>query len=158
MFYAWKWLDVAMVILAVIMLAYQYLLVRPDLKSMVRAGDIAVVALIILSTVSFLKDISAYQAYFKVMSAFLMYFMGRLYYDRILECDDALALSSYLIVYINFIHRIVAFGTGIFRVTNAGGDFYYYDTDMAYAMILAFIFIAMFDIVIKLYFTKLCNR
>ncbi|WP_155839573.1 hypothetical protein [Butyrivibrio proteoclasticus] len=133
-----------MVILVVGMLAYQYLLIRPDIKSSIRPADVVVLLLMLLLSVSFLRDVSAYQAYIKVMSAFLLYFMGRLYYDRILECDDALSLSSYLIIYINFIYRLFVFGIRFFSVTNANGDLYYYDTDMAYAMILAFIFIAMF--------------
>ena len=144
MLYKWQWLDIAMVLLAVGMLGYQYLLVRPDVKKELKAADAVVVALALLTTVSFLRDVDAYQAYIKVMSAFLLYFMGRLYYDRILECDDALALSSYLIVYINIIHRIVTFGSQLLNVRNAEGDFYFYDTDMAYAIVLAFIFIAMF--------------
>ena len=105
MLYKWQWLDIAMVLLAIGMLGYQYLLVRPDIKKELRPADAVVAVLAFLSTISFFRDVTAYQAYIKVMSAFLLYFMGRLYYDRILECDDALALSSYLIVYINFIHR-----------------------------------------------------
>jgi hypothetical protein len=142
--YNWKWLDVAMVLLVLGMLGYQYLLVRPDIKKEFRTADAVVLGLVLLSTISFFRDVSAYQAYIKVMSAYLLYCMGRLYYDRILECDDALSLSSYLIVYINFIHRLVTFGAGFLQVRNADGDLYFYDTDMAYAMILAFIFIAMF--------------
>ncbi|WP_177201546.1 hypothetical protein [Butyrivibrio proteoclasticus] len=144
MLYKWQWLDIAMVLLAFGMLVYQYLLIRPEIKKEFRPADAVVAALALLSTISFIRDISAYQAYIKVMSAFLLYFMGRLYYDRILECDDALALSSYFIVYINFIHRIVRFGGYFLQVKNADGDFYFYDTDMAYAIVLAFIFIAMF--------------
>lgn len=145
MLYKWQWLDVVMVLLVVAMLGYQYLLVRPDLKKEFRAADFVVMTMVILSTISFFRDVTAYQAYIKVMSAYLMYFMGRLYYDRILECDDALALSSYLVIYINFIHRLVVFGTKAIQVKNASGDFYYYDTDMAYAVVLAFIFVAMFS-------------
>ncbi len=133
-----------MVILVIGMLFYQYLLVRPDIKKMMKAADVVVLLLALLSTVSFFRDVSAYQAYIKVLSAFLLYFMGRLYYDRLLECEDALSLSAYLIVYLNFIHRLITFGAGLFKVTNAQGDLYYYDTDLAYAMILAFIFIGMF--------------
>ncbi len=142
--YTWQWLDIAMVFLAVAMVVYQFMLLRPDIKKTTKTADIVVLLLALLSTVSFLRDITAYQAYIKVMSAFLMYFMGRLYYDRINECDDALALASYLIIYINFAHRVVVYGTEMFSITNAGGDLYYYDTDMAYAIILAFIFVAMF--------------
>ncbi len=144
MLYYWKWLDVAMVLLVLAMLGYQFLLVRPDVKKEFRAADAVVAALALLSTISFCKDVTAYQAYIKVMSAYILYFMGRLYYDRILECDDALSLASYLIIYINFIHRLIRYGVHLLQVRNADGDLYFYDTDMAYAMILAFIFIAMF--------------
>ncbi|MCR5094036.1 MAG: hypothetical protein K6B72_08690 [Lachnospiraceae bacterium] len=142
--YGFQWLDVAMVVLAVCMLFYQYLLVRPDVKKMFRAADAAVLLLVLCLTAAFLRDTATWQTYIKVLSAFLMYFMGRLYYDRILECGDALALSSYLIIYINFIHRILTFGSKLLQVTNADGDLYFYDTDLAYAMVLAFIFVSMF--------------
>ena len=144
MLYKWQWLDIVMVIVVLGMLGYQYLLVRPNIKREFGTADAVVVGLAFFSTISFFRDVDSYQAYIKVMSGFLLYFMGRLYYDRILECDDALSLSSYLIVYINFIHRIVRFGSCFLQVKNAEGDFYYYDTDMAYAIVLAFIFIAMF--------------
>ena len=142
--YAYRWMDIFMVILAMVMLVYQYLLLRPNIKESVKAADIVVLLLVALLTFSFFRDISAFQAYIKVMSAFLMYFMGRLYYDRINECGDALALSSYLIIYLNFVHRVLTYGTKLFQVTNADGDLYFYDTDMAYGIILAFIFVAMF--------------
>ena len=144
MFYQWKWCDVAMVIAVIPMLMYQFLLVRPDVKKMLKVPDVIIFILIALFTISFLKDTVSYREYIKVLSAFLLFFMGRLYYDRIQECNDALAISSYLIVYLNFFYRIVRFGAGLFSVSNADGDLYYYDTDMAYAMILAFVFIAMF--------------
>ena len=137
-------MDIAMVLLAMAMLVYQYLLLRPNIREAIKVADIVVLLLVALLTFSFLRDISAYLAYIKVMSAFLMYFMGRLYYDRIIECGDALAISSYLIIYINFVHRVIVYGMGMLQVTNADGDLYFYDTDMAYAMILAFIFVAMF--------------
>ena len=97
-----------------------------------------------LITITLFKYTSTYQTYFKVLSAFLMYFVGRLYYDRIRECSEALACSSYLVVYLNFFYRIGQYGLKFRNVVSADGDLYYYDTDMAFAMILAMIFIAMF--------------
>ena len=58
--YTWKWLDVAMVLLVLVMLAYQYLLIRPDIKEKFRAADGVVLLLALLLTISFLRDISAY--------------------------------------------------------------------------------------------------
>ena len=73
-----------------------------------------------------------------------MYFVGRIYYDRIKECYSALTLASYLIVYLNFGHRIWNFRGHLLQIKDAGGDWYYNDTDMAFAIVLAMVFIAMF--------------
>lgn len=143
--YPYHWLDYMMVIMVGIALIYQILLVRPDIKKSIAASDILIVALGILLTVSFMKDMGAYGVYVKVLSAFLMYFVGRIYYDRIKECTGALVTSAYLVVYVNLFYRLYHVGvTGLFGVSNAGGDLYYYDTDMAFAMILAMCFIGMY--------------
>lgn len=144
MLYSLKWLDIVMVLLVVMMLFYQYKLTRPDLKSMICSADIIVACLAVLVTASFIRDVSMYITYIKVMSAFLLYFMGRLYYERILECSAALATAAYFVIYLNFFHRIFTYGISLFSVDNAFGDFYANDTEMAFAMILGFIFIGMF--------------
>ena len=144
MLYQYHWMDYTMVILVIVMLIYQLLLVRPDIKKHFTVSDSMIVVLSILLTFSFLKEKSGYGIYFKVLSAFLMYFVGRVYYDRIQECLGALVSAGYCIVYVNFIYRLTQYGLGFLQVTNAGGDLYYYDTDMAFAMILAMVFIGMF--------------
>ena len=153
MLYLYKMLDYLMVSLIIFMLAYQVMLVRPDFKAMFTKADGIVIVLCGLVTISFLKNTSEYETYFKILSAFLMYYVGRIYYERIQECYGPLVSASYIVVYLNFLCRISNFGGGLFRVTNAGGDLYYYDTDMAFAMILAFVFIAMFgkNSVLKLF-------
>ena len=152
MLYSYKMLDYAMVGLILMLLTYQIMLVRPNLKEMFTITDGFVLALSGLLTINFLKNASEYETYFKILSAFLMYFVGRIYYERIQECYSALVSASYIIVYINLFHRISKFGGNLLQVTNADGDLYYYDTDMAFAMILAFVFITMFgkNSVIKL--------
>ena len=144
MLYSYKILDYIMVGLILLMLAYQVMLVRPNFKAMFTKADGIVLALSGLITLSFFKNTSEYEVYFKILSAFLMYFVGRIYYERIQECYGALVSSSYIVVYLNLFYRISNFGNRLFQVTNAGGDLYYYDTDMAFAMILVFVFIAMF--------------
>ena len=142
MLYSYKILDYFMVGLILLMLIYQIMLVRPDLKSMFTKADGIMIAICGLLTMSFVKSTAEYETYFKILSAFLMYFVGRIYYERIQECYGALVSSAYLVVYLNLFCRISNFGNGLLQVTNAGGDLYYYDTDMAFAMILAFVFIA----------------
>lgn len=144
MLYPYQILDYLMVILVVILLVYQTALVRPDIRSHFGITDGIILLLGILLTVTLFRSPGGYQTYFKVMSAFLMYFVGRIYYDRIKECYSALTLASYLIVYLNFGHRIWNFRGHLLQIKDAGGDWYYNDTDMAFAIVLAMVFIAMF--------------
>lgn len=144
MLYRYRVLDYIMVIWVLLLLLYQIALVRPDFRKMFSVADGIVLLLVLLLSVSFLKNQSGYQIYFKVLSAFLMYFVGRVYYDRIKECYGALVSAAYIIIYLNLFARIKQFGFALTTVTDAGGDLYFYDTDMAFAMILAMVFIAMF--------------
>lgn len=143
MWYSIKILDIIMVICAAMMCVYQFGLIRPPIKTILHKADIAILLIAILLTGTYLRA-GGLEEYVKLMSALLMYFLGRICYDRITECYRALAISSYIIVYLNLGHRIWHWGSALFRVKNAGGDFYYYDTDMAYAMILAMVFIFMY--------------
>ena len=144
MLYQYQALDYIMVIMVLLMLVYQTALVRPDIRKRFMLTDGVILLLGLLLTITFIRSGSGYQTYFKVMSAFLVYFMGRVYYDRVKECYGTLSFAAYLIVYINFLVRIARFGITFTKVADAGGDLYYYDTDMAFAMILAMVFIAMF--------------
>ncbi len=144
MLYMAKWLDGLMVLAVLVMLFYQYRLTRPDLKKLICLADIIVIALIVLWTISFIRDVSKFVIYIKVLSAFLLYFMGRMYYERILECSGALSSADYIVIYLNFLHRIFTCGSRFFSIKNAFGDFYATDTEMAFAMVLGFIFIGMF--------------
>ncbi|MCM1440152.1 MAG: hypothetical protein NC131_13260, partial [Roseburia sp.] len=78
-----------MVFLVIFLLVYQVLLVRPSVKENFTLSDSIVLIFSVLLTFSFLKNIDGYGIYFKVLSAFLMYFVGRVYYDRIQECFGA---------------------------------------------------------------------
>lgn len=143
--YPYQWLDYMMVALAIVALVYQVMLVRPSLKGKPTLSDCCIGILLILFSVAFVrKDFADYSNFVKVLSAFFMYFVGRIYYERIQECESALSLSAYIVVYANFIHRMLQHGLAIFSVENAGGDLYYYDTDMAVAMLIALSFIAMY--------------
>lgn len=142
--YQYHTLDYMMVALAILLLIYQFALVRPDIRKRFTLTDGIIILLGILLTVTFLRSGNGYQIYFKVMSAFLLYFLGRVYYDRIKECYGVLTLAAYLVVYGNLLARLYRFGTAFLKVQDAGGDLYYYDTDMAFAMILAMVFITMF--------------
>lgn len=153
MLYQYQTLDYIMVALVFLLLVYQTALVRPDFRRRFMLTDGIVILLGMLLTVTFVRSGNGYQIYFKVMSAFLLYFVGRVYYDRIRESYGGLTLASYLVVYANLFTRLRHFGLSFMAVRDAGGDLYYYDTDMAFAMILAMVFITMFgkNTILKLF-------
>ena len=94
MLYPYQILDYLMVVFVMVLLAYQAALVRPDIRRHFSATDGIVAALGILLTFSWIRSDGGYQTYFKVLSAFLIYFVGRIYYDRIKECFGSLVLAS----------------------------------------------------------------
>ena len=144
MCYEARWLDYLMVLFALGLFCYQMVLVRPSLRDRLVFTDIAFLLLTVLLSVTFIRDSEGYTVYFKVLSAFLMYFVGRIYYDRILECQGALVISSYLVIWLNFLHRVITYGIDLLKVSNANGDWYYSDTDMAIAMLMGLIIILFF--------------
>lgn len=142
MLYKYRFLDYFMVGVVLFMIAYQLLLTRPVIKERLTIVDGIVILLGILISIHFAGNLSTYPIYVKVMSAFLLFLLGRICSERIEECGQALVISGYLIIYVNFAHRILALGADLLGSKTPRGDFYYYDTDMAYAMVLALIFIA----------------
>lgn len=144
MCYEARWLDYLMVLFALILFGYQMVLVRPSIHDRLVFTDVSFLLLTILISVTFVRDGEGYTVYFKVLSAILMYFVGRIYYDRILECQEALVFSSYIVIWMNFAHRLICFGLSLFKIQNANGDLYYSDTDMAIAMLMGLIIISFF--------------
>ncbi len=149
MFYQYQFLDYGMVILAAGLFFYKVYKDKYTFKDL-NYLDITVVALAVLITIAFCRDISGYKIYFKILSGFLVYFLGRVYQKEIMEKGRFLATTSYIIVYANFAYRMVRQDFQIFldasRETELNlGEFYYYKADMGVAMIIAVIFIYAFS-------------
>lgn len=149
MFYQYQFLDYGLVIAAVVLLFYKLYKDKYTLKD-INYVDITIVALAVAITLAFLRDMSGYKVYFKILSGFLIYFLGRAYQKEIMEQGRVLAAASYIIVYANFAYRMVRQDFQIFldasRETELNlGEFYYYKADMGVAMIIAVIFIYAFS-------------
>lgn len=142
MLYPYQGLDYIMVFIALYMIGYQLILVRPNIVHKSTSQDYALALIAIILSVHFLFTRGGYHSYVKVLSAILLYFLGRICYERVLECNRALVFASYLIIYINFLYRLWNLGSELLHVQDVGGDLYYYDADMAFAVILSAIFIA----------------
>lgn len=149
MLYQYKILDYGMVIFAAVLLFYKIYKDKYTFKD-INYLDIVVALLALFMTVAFLREPSGYTVYFKILSGFLIYFLGRVYGKEIMGKGRFLAAASYFIVYANFAYRMVRQDFHIFldasRETELNlGEFYYYKADMGIAMIIAVIFIYAFS-------------
>ena len=149
MFYQYQFLDYGLVVAAVALLFYKIYKDKYTFKD-INYVDVTIVALAVAVTVAFLRDMSGYKVYFKILSGFLIYFLGRAYQKEIMAQGRFLAAASYIIVYANFAYRMVRQDFQIFldasRETELNlGEFYYYKADMGVAMIIAVIFIYAFS-------------
>ena len=156
-FYQYRFLDYVMVIFAFLILLHQLWLRRFDNKTSntenyckkiknITITDICICYFIIISSLKYLVYVSiSLELYGKLLSAFFMYFIGRLCKDRIEECVEALAISAYIVIYANVIYRYIYFGSNSFFSSKiSDGCLYYFDTDLSYAMLIGLIFVAMY--------------
>lgn len=152
MLYQFQILDYGMVVFALALLGYkvfadkQYVNIRARLCS----ADYIVIALGCVYVASFLRYPAAYGTFFKVESAFLIYFLGRAYGEEILKSGRALAAAGYIIIYVNFIYRFYQFGYSLWLgldeigLLNRGG-LYYYKTDLTVGIMIAVLMIYTFS-------------
>lgn len=150
--YQFKILDYAICIFAISLLLFRSIKIKilADIKTKIDIIDVLVLFLGILYFISFLRNIQGKEVFFKTASAFLIYYLGRVYGDEVFKHGFKVAIVSYIIVYANFVARLVEFihyyATGKlfsweqFGIENSGGLFHY-KTDLVVAMIVALIFI-----------------
>ena len=152
--YQYQILDYGMVIFAIVLLGYKVWKDRVyvNIKEKMCMADIIVLLLIGVFGFAFLRNMSFYGVFFKVLSAFLIYFLGRVYGREITKYGKWLALAGYLVIYANLLYRCYIFGGKLFvseELLQKGildtGAFYYYKTDLAVGMIIASIFVYAFS-------------
>lgn len=154
MLYQYQILDYGMVLFAVALLGYkiQKDRVYVNIKEKICIADIMVLLLAVVFGFAFIRNMSFYGVFFKVLSAFLLYFLGRVYGKEISKHGKWLALAGYLVIYANLIYRCYLFGGTLLAseelVQNGildTGAFYYYKTDLAVGIIIASIFVYAFS-------------
>lgn len=155
-FYQYRFLDYVLVLFAISLLAYQIWLRKSDKLAGVNIQDqyrikltitdAGICYFLLIATLKYLVFSSInLETYGKLLSAFLMYFIGRLCKERIEECTRALAISAYTVIYVNAIYRYIYFGYDKFFSSKVSdGCLYYFDTDLSYAMLIGLIFVAMY--------------
>lgn len=156
MFYEHIWLDVVMSAALVVLIISQTLRLMPEkvdmsnIKRIVKLPDIclACVTVILVCHMVFeagRKDYGFIIKDAKLVTAILMYVLGRIAYERIFEGTKALAISAYIVIYTNVCIRIVSYGlSNFFDITQAYNGIYYYGTDLSFAVLMAMIFVGMY--------------
>lgn len=150
MLYQYKILDYGMVLFAIALLGYKVIRekIYTNIKNSICIADGIVLGLMIMYTMAFLREPLFYANFFKIMSAFLVYFVGRVYGTELLEHCKLVAIAGYVIIYANFFYRYYLFGCQLFLEEKSGllntGAFYYYKTDLAVGVITASVLIYAF--------------
>ena len=151
MFYAVRWIDYLMAGFLVVLILYQGWMIIPRegedrLKYKPVLPDVCIILISVLLTVNLMSrgNINIYQSA-KVCTALMIYLLGRMAYKRVGENTAFLAISSYIVIYVNVIIRFANLGyTGFFSTNATDNGMYYYGTDLAYAMLIGLIFVAMY--------------
>lgn len=145
-------LDYLICAYAVFLIIYKSIKVKiyKNILSKVDLIDLIVGALCILYFCAYVRNRNGFSPFVKTESAFMVYFLGRLYGDELLKHINKIAIVSYIVVYMNLIMRTIEyvhyyttktlFSWERFGIGNGGG-FFHYKTDLAIAVVIAVIFI-----------------
>jgi len=133
MFYQIQLLDIVLTAAAVFLLGYGWYTRKPKLI----ACDILIAAMALLFTISFLKDIGYYRDYVKIMSGFMMYYLGRLYYESSDGVSKSAASALVIVFVINLAYCAIGKGTIMWGNALTYRGLYFFKTDFA-AMLACF--------------------
>lgn len=162
-----KILQFLMIGVAVVMMGYVFWKDRlyKNFWNRIQMADYLVVVLMILYFFAFLRNMDAKNQFLKTESAFLVYFLGRMYAERFIAAIAAesadflcstrmIALCAYVVVYANLIARAVKIfvwaKTGEYVGYSypdifADGGMYYYKTDMTLGIATMVMLIYLFS-------------
>ena len=100
--------------------------------------DICILILSVLFTLSFLKDMSYYRDYVKIISGFILYFLGRCCICDVDKVSDTLGKAFLIAFGINVVYCLLGFGTIKWGNAVTYRGTYYFKTDFA-AMLSYFV-------------------
>ena len=171
MLYQFKFLDILMVLFVIVLISFKLIsIIKKEkkkekkkenesfitiLRNNINVVDILVFALGLMFAISVLRYPVAYTNGIKIESALLVYFLGRLYGKGCIKYTKVVAAVSYVLIYLNaakFFYKLISYivyGETIFfedipNLRNNGG-FYFYKTDLAFAILIGTIFIYIFS-------------
>lgn len=156
MLYQFKFLDFGMVGLAAVLIVYKFIKNKSYVGMVKRLlpVDFVVVLLGMVYALAFVRLPSSAAVFAKIASAFMVYVLGRCYGKEVFKHAYAMALVGYFIVYLNatkfffdlwYVYKYIRDPFSYRADITNGGAFFYYKTDLAFAFIVAAIFIYAFS-------------
>lgn len=127
MFYEIQIFDISLTGLSILLLAYVFL----QRKIKLNVADVCVLLLAVLFSVSFLKDITWYRDYVKIMSGFVLYFLGRYGLADVDELAGTLGKAYLTAFVVNVVYCLLGFGTIEWAGAQTYNGLYYFKTDFA---------------------------
>lgn len=152
--YQFQWLDYFMVLFAIVLLSYKFIMISKK-NGIIFWGksicfvDVCVIGLAFSFFLAFIHNTGGYSNFVKAESALLIYFFGRIWFQEINQRKNVLAIAGYLIIYANFIYRLYEykfrlFNKELFNQYLNSGELYFYKTDMAIGMMIALLFVYLY--------------
>lgn len=143
MFYQIKLFSIFTTLISILLLFHA--MVKKNLK--INKIDIPVIILMLLFTISFCKSPAYYIDYFKIISSFILYFLGRYYYDEFEITNEALKKALFVALIVNLVACMIGKGTIVWGNALTYRGVYYFKTDFAMTL--------LFFLVIWLYNSKI---
>lgn len=133
MFYQYQFLDVFLSVIVVLLLLPRFFKIQFCFL------DLVVLTLQVLYVFCFLRDTSALPAFIKIESGFLLYFLGRTYFEAWDKYTRPLQKGYLIILIISIITLITGTGFKQWGHVNTFSGLYFFKTDMAAALAQCFI-------------------
>ena len=133
LFYSLAVLDYAMLLMLIVYFPFAV----KKLGTRVLRIDICVMLLIAISTATFLRTFSGVNVYLKIVTGYMMYFLGRGFAKQLRETKTALVRAQIIVLAVNLICLLVGNGFTIWGNAKTFRGLYFYKSDLAIAMIQA---------------------
>lgn len=132
MFYAFSWLDYLLMGVAVIFFILSFRK-HKDFHT----EDFFAFVFMALLCLTMVRTGTGFNHFVKMLSGFMLYFIGRGYYSEVQPAEKALVVGNYIVVLTNLAMFLLGIGFVTWGSASTFRGIYYYKTDFSIAMIYA---------------------
>ncbi|MBQ8892256.1 MAG: O-antigen ligase family protein [Bacilli bacterium] len=134
MFYLQKIFTISITVFALLL----FIFTIRNTKIKFKLVDLFAIIMVLLFTLSFFKSTAYYIDYLKILSAFILYFLGRLLFANDEKVSKTITYSLFIVFIINLIVCLIGKGSLTWGNSNTLRGLYYFKTDFA-CMLVSFL-------------------